>query len=343
MAKHKAATEVTLRTEEPPLLEQWVKNHWPKAAIAGLVVTGIVLFMHFQSKKQAASVGADWDKLPGVSDEDHGLAVYQAARESVAGTPVEGWALLQEAGAAMGEENLDAAVAALSSLKGKDDHILNRLTFPLGKDGADITLGQRLADRMAAQKDWEETNSDLFTNPDPAAGSPVVRLKTSSGDIEIALYEEQSPEHVANFLKHIEDNYYNGTLFHRVVNQPSMGIVQGGDPNTLDEEKLVEWGQGGPDYGIQAEKNGLVHDVGYLSAAMPPGGGTESNGSQFFLTFTRCHHLDGRHTIFGKITSGLDIVEEMGEAEIRVVEDNPAVRDVPVDPVVLNSVELVSE
>jgi cyclophilin family peptidyl-prolyl cis-trans isomerase len=138
---------------------------------------------------------------------------------------------------------------------------------------------------------------------------PQVRLKTNKGDIVIELFENQAPNSVANFISLVNKGFYNGLTFHRVI---AGFMAQGGDPTGT--------GSGGPGYSIPCEcyKDGhRLHFRGTLSMAHA---GRDTGGSQFFLTFVPTQHLDGRHTAFGRVVEGMDVLAKIqrrdpGDAE----------------------------
>lgn len=129
--------------------------------------------------------------------------------------------------------------------------------------------------------------------------NPQVKLTTKYGDMIIDLFEDETPNTVANFVSLIEKGYYNGLKFHRVV--PNF-VIQGGDPTGT--------GSGGPGYTIKCEcdRNTHKHVRGVLSMAHR---GPDTGGSQFFITHTATPHLDGKHTVFGQVVSGIEIVDKV--------------------------------
>ncbi|MGC4004846.1 MAG: peptidylprolyl isomerase [Pirellulales bacterium] len=136
---------------------------------------------------------------------------------------------------------------------------------------------------------------------------PRVKLSTTKGDIVIELYENEAPIAVANFINLVEKKFYDGTYFHRVL--PGF-MAQGGDPNTKNADRRDD-GQGGPGYTIKCEcdkPNARMHFRGTLSMAHA---GKDTGGSQFFLTFRPTEHLDGRHTAFGRVIEGLDVLDKL--------------------------------
>jgi peptidyl-prolyl cis-trans isomerase B (cyclophilin B) len=121
-------------------------------------------------------------------------------------------------------------------------------------------------------------------------------IETKQGNIVIRLYPEHAPKTVNNFVFLSKEGFYDGVTFHRVI--PNF-MIQGGDPTGT--------GMGGPGYkfGDEFEGNPLRHETGVLSMA---NAGPGTNGSQFFITHGPQPHLDGRHTVFGKVVDGMDVV-----------------------------------
>ena len=133
----------------------------------------------------------------------------------------------------------------------------------------------------------------------------TAKIDTNKGMIEIELYPQYAPVTVNNFVFLAREGYYDGVTFHRVI---SNFMIQGGDPTGT--------GRGGPGYRFQDEFTGnpLRHDgPGVLSMA---NAGPGTNGSQFFITHSAQPHLDGRHTVFGKVTSGMDVVNAIRQGDV---------------------------
>jgi peptidyl-prolyl cis-trans isomerase B (cyclophilin B) len=135
-------------------------------------------------------------------------------------------------------------------------------------------------------------------------------FETNKGTIKAELYEKDAPGTVANFEKLANEGFYDGIKFHRVI--PDF-VVQGGDPYTKGGEHAKgPVGTGGPGYKIKCETAGnpRTHEVGALSMAHA---GKDTGGSQFFMVLNEqnTRHLNGVHTVFGKITEGLDVMKQI--------------------------------
>jgi len=130
-------------------------------------------------------------------------------------------------------------------------------------------------------------------------------ISTNKGQMHVALYDLDAPKTVANFVKLAESGFYTGLKWHRVI--PDF-VIQGGCPNGT--------GTGGPGYQIDCELDGenQFHDTGVLSMAHA---GKNTGGSQFFVCHSRRNtaHLDRNHTCFGKVTDGLDILDQIREGD----------------------------
>jgi cyclophilin family peptidyl-prolyl cis-trans isomerase len=145
-------------------------------------------------------------------------------------------------------------------------------------------------------------------------------LHTNKGAIAIELFDDDAPKTVDNFKKLAGDGFYNGTIFHRVI--PDF-MIQGGDPTGT--------GRGGPGYTFEDEQNEHRVERGALAMA---NSGPNTNGSQFFIvTADSCPWLDGKHTVFGRVTDGMDAVDAISEAD----RDR---NDKPHDDVTIERVEL---
>ncbi|WP_432642213.1 peptidylprolyl isomerase [Acidaminococcus sp.] len=147
---------------------------------------------------------------------------------------------------------------------------------------------------------------------------------TNLGDFTAELFEDKAPKTAANFISLVKKGFYDGVLFHRVIDD---FMIQGGDPTGT--------GMGGPGYSIDDEFGpGLAHDSeGILSMA---NAGPNTGGSQFFITLVPTPWLDGHHAIFGKITEGMDVVHKIGSTPTDFA-------DRPLQDVVMEKVEILEE
>ena len=132
---------------------------------------------------------------------------------------------------------------------------------------------------------------------------PSIKMQTSQGEIHIELFEDEAPNTVANMIELSEQGFYDGLVFHRVIND---FMIQGGCPHGK--------GTGGPGYRFRDECHPVRrHDgPGVLSMA---NAGPNTNGSQFFITHSAQPHLDGKHTVFGRVLEGLDVVNRISQGD----------------------------
>ena len=145
-------------------------------------------------------------------------------------------------------------------------------------------------------------------------------MQTNHGPIEVELFDDDAPKTVQNFTKLAKDGFYDGVIFHRVI--PDF-MIQGGDPTGT--------GTGGPGYTFEDEFN--QHKIVRGALAMA-NAGPNTNGSQFFIvTADACPWLDGKHTVFGRVTEGQDVVDRISKVD----RDD---RDRPRSPVTVDRVEI---
>jgi peptidyl-prolyl cis-trans isomerase B (cyclophilin B) len=134
----------------------------------------------------------------------------------------------------------------------------------------------------------------------------VAEMQTTRGVIEIELAASAAPKTVNSFVFLSCTGFYDGLTFHRVEHQPTLSIIQGGDPRGD--------GTGGPGYIFENETDsGLKHEAGVISMA---NAGPDTNGSQFFITLEAASHLDGRYSVFGHLTSGLDVARSVVPGDV---------------------------
>ncbi|MEZ4643212.1 MAG: peptidylprolyl isomerase [Chloroflexota bacterium] len=151
-----------------------------------------------------------------------------------------------------------------------------------------------------AEKQWSNA-PEMQIDPKK---SYTATIATNKGDIEIEFFAAEAPKTVNNFVFLAREGFYDGVTFHRVI---SNFVIQGGDPTGT--------GRGGPGYRFEDETRGNPHKhgTGYLSMA---NAGPNTNGSQFFITHSPQPHLDGKHTVFGKVTSSMDVVNAIRQGDV---------------------------
>ncbi len=147
-------------------------------------------------------------------------------------------------------------------------------------------------------------------------------FKTNMGDITVELFAKDAPKTVNNFVFLANEDFYDGVIFHRVIND---FMIQGGDPEGT--------GRGGPGYEFEDETQGNPnrHEPFTLSMA---NAGPNTNGSQFFITERATPHLNGRHTVFGRVTEGKEVVEQI--SDVRTARGDRPVEDVVIEDIVIN-------
>lgn len=172
----------------------------------------------------------------------------------------------------------------------------------------------------------QNTKEDNITNNNQK--NMQATFNTNKGEFTVELFGDLTPKTVANFVKLAQDGFYNDTKFHRVIE----GFMnQAGDPLSKDDSQKSRWGTGGPGYQFADEISANnKNDIGTLSMA---NAGPNTNGSQFFINVANNNFLDTKHTVFGKVVSGLDVV-----MSINKVETDPS--DKPLDPVIIKNITI---
>ena len=180
---------------------------------------------------------------------------------------------------------------------------------------------------LAAVLFWptQPSNERNMTN-ETLNDNQVAIIKTNYGDIEIEFFSELAPKTVDNFLTLSKEGFYNGTRFHRII--PEF-MIQGGDPNSRDPEASHLWGTGGPGYEFEDE----IHqeNINKRGALAMANAGPNTNGSQFFINLADNDFLNDKHTVFGQVVSGMDVVDQIAS-----IETNE--RDVPNEEVLVEEI-----
>lgn len=257
----------------------------PQAAAAGIRLENAALALAIVDPSAAEARAISGESVSGAVKADAPeVALEKATKLDAAG--VAGMeTLLMAAQAAMALSRPDEAAAWLAKA---------------GKAGAPQDQVQKAA--AAIDRERPKVEAEMAKRQAEAAADdlPRVRISTSVGDLVVELFENEAPNTVANFISLVEKGFYNGTPFHRVIGG---FMAQGGDPTGT--------GTGGPGYTIACEvdaPDARQHFRGTLSMAHA---GRDTGGSQFFLTFRPTDHLDGKHTVFGRVIEGFDVLPKI--------------------------------
>jgi peptidyl-prolyl cis-trans isomerase B (cyclophilin B) len=166
------------------------------------------------------------------------------------------------------------------------------------------------------------------------SSNEVAVIKTSEGEMVVQFWTDAAPNTIDNFKKLARQDFYKGTIFHRIIKG---FMIQGGDPNSKDAAKETSYGQGGPGYQIKAEFNDHPHERGVLSMAraFDP----DSAGSQFFICLAPIHRLDHQYTTFGKLIKGDDVLDKIGNTPVERNAQGETSK--PTKRVVIESVKIV--
>ena len=180
---------------------------------------------------------------------------------------------------------------------------------------------------LPAQAGVVKEEDNTINNQDNKKNMQIT-LNTNKGDIVIELFADKKPNTVANFVKLAKEGFYDGVKFHRVIKG---FMIQGGDPLSKDDSQMAMWGTGGPGYKF-ADEIGIdnKNDIGTISMA---NSGPNTNGSQFFINTAANNFLDEKHTAFGKVVSGMEVVKAIEATQT-------GASDRPVSPVIINKITL---
>jgi len=225
---------------------------------------------------------------------------------------------------------------------------ISRILIIAGAAFMMFSCGNKKAEQAAAEAAREQARLDSLAQVEHAQklqeaeallqllpAEPVFVIETNLGTMKVKLYAD-TPLHRENFAKLALTGYYDGLLFHRVING---FMIQGGDPNSKNPEAESTYGQGGPGYTVPAEilpshrhKKGALAAARRGDAANPQ---RESSGSQFYLVQDEagCASLDGQYTVYGETIEGFDVIDKIAAVETKA-------RDIPVNPVQIKSVKL---
>ena len=191
-------------------------------------------------------------------------------------------------------------IAGIAAFGTNDFELASRYFDVADRAGLLSTQGRRHASQVKIYKMYWDKEQKIRAAESEADDLPRVLMKTTKGDLLIELFENEAPNTVANFIHLVEDGFYDDLTFHRVL--PNF-MAQGGCPEGT--------GTGGPGWAIACEcyrQNFRRHFRGSLSMAHA---GRDTGGSQFFITFAPTRHLDGKHTVFGRVIEGFDVLSRL--------------------------------
>ncbi len=193
-----------------------------------------------------------------------------------------------------------------------------------------VVVGFIFGNQLFIKDDFQDDNGKYLDADDVSTGKPFAYFEINKlGTIKIELDQNKAPITVKNFIDLTEPPtpFYSGLTFHRVI--PGF-MIQGGDPSGD--------GSGGPGYTIESEAdNGLTHNRGVIAMAKR-GGDVRMSGSQFFIVHGQdgAHHLDGEHTVFGKVVEGMEVIDAIANVQTDA-------NDTPLNPVIIESAYIVYE
>lgn len=209
-------------------------------------------------------------------------------------------------------------------------------TIGAENDGYDaLSLGYSTSTNIGTNQRQQNQTNSAVTNQNSAINNSTstkkimnATLHTNKGDITIEFYGTLAPVTVENFTKLAMAGFYDGVKFHRVIEG---FMIQGGDPLSKNDADSSRWGTGGPGYTFKDEIHAQnKNNVGTISMA---NAGPNTNGSQFFINVANNNFLDTKHTVFGKVTKGLDVVEAISTTPTNG-------QDRPIDPVIIKNITL---
>lgn len=202
------------------------------------------------------------------------------------------------------------------------------------------------SNRGAAETELDDSTKTALEMERKRMEEPEFDIVTTHGTMRVRLYSK-TPKHRDNFMKLVSEKYYDDVRFHRVIEG---FMIQTGDPYSRDTSKIDLWGQGGPGYTVPAEfVNEYWHKKGALAAARKgdiANPTKASSGSQFYIVHDEnaCLHLDGEYTIFGEVTDGFDVIDEIASVPVdRMDRPHEDVQILTIKPVAIPIVTPVTE
>ncbi len=180
---------------------------------------------------------------------------------------------------------------------------LKSVKTPVAKPTTEILTVSETPTGIPGITEQTKTNDTTITEIKNTKSMTTATITTNKGVITLELYGSDAPKTVENFKKLANEGFYNGTRFHRVIKG---FMIQGGDPLSKDASMQSRWGSGGPGYSFADEiHSNNNNNIGTIAMA---NSGPNTNGSQFFINVGNNNFLDTKHTVFGRVTAGMEVV-----------------------------------
>ena len=331
MADRSHAQGVSIVQPESPLTRFVQNRWWLPAAVVAVLCGGFVLVRQAMKEGANADLSKNWSRFGELTESDPATGLLRgepAALASLAADfrdePMGAWTRLTEVSSRLQQDDFVGASEALQALRSEHpDHMLSAEPLPIDADAPATTLVDSLAAKIEARRTWEEQNPEVFALPDPAPGSPRVRIKTTEGEFVIALYRDRAPETTRRFVELVSSEFYDGQAIHAVRKDMAIEL---GDPHTENQpEDYDSWGSGGMNQGVAGEKNRLKHFKGAVATAPTVGAG-EVSSSRFQVLTADAHQFNARGVVFGIVVEGLDVTEKIDDLETAPGSLRPAER-----------------
>jgi peptidyl-prolyl cis-trans isomerase B (cyclophilin B) len=191
-----------------------------------------------------------------------------------------------------------------------------------------LSCGQQTESSNSSADEASEANIKSGVKPEPDAQAAVI--ETDYGRIVVELYPNLAPQMVARFKKLASENFYNGTAIHRI--DPELGIIQGGDPNSKDDNPLNDGMGSSPEANLPAEFSDIPYERGIVGAARAQS--VDSANCQFYITLKRQPAFDKQYTVFGRVIEGIGNADIISNAPVSEGTERPA------DKIIVRSITL---
>ena len=343
MAKHKAATEITIIQEERSGFAELVDRYkWHGLGL--MIALGAVIFWRASSESSAVEQDrAAWAPLhkafakQGATTKETIAAINQTT--SSGDDVVKSVANLLQAGLLASEGEFEDAGTAVDFASQTAPAFLKTLKVPAGENGEEQTILSSLTGALEREEEWKiKFHNQVYTNVLPE-DAPRYKVETTAGTVVIGLHIKDAPAHAKNFMSQVAEGVYDGTLLHGpAIDGANLAIpgVRGGDLKTKDSEDSTTWGQETSDGVLNREGTDLTHEKGAVAAIIAEGQ-RKSSPTQFMILTEANHRNDSRYTVFGKVVEGLEIIEGLAELPLR--EGEAAIFEDPAKFISITKVE----